>query len=174
MQDFREYRGVMNPELLRNRLVKLVQRHASLRTFIDAERLVATVHDEAPLNLREIDLTELPSQDALKQVEKSRTLYSNSMLDLSRSPWDITVYRLKNDVLVVFVRFDALILDGQSISALLIELFEGRSPIAQSFSEDLSRPENAANLRQTDAAYWKTKLSTAVEQATGPTDHVAL
>jgi len=159
MQDFREYRGVMNPELLRNRLVKLVQRHASLRTFIDAERLVATVHDEAPLNLREIDLTELPSQDALKQVEKSRTLYSNSMLDLSRSPWNITVYRLENDVLVVFVRFDALILDGQSISALIVELFEGRSPIAQSFPEDLSRHDDTATLRQTDAAYWETKLS---------------
>jgi len=159
MQDFREYRGVMNPELLRNRLVKLVQCHASLRTFIDTERLVATIHDDVPPNLREIDLTALPSQDALKQVEKSRNRYSNSMLDLNRSPWDITVYRLENDLLVVFVRFDALILDGQSISALMVELFEGRSPIAQSFQEDVSRPENAATLRQLDAAYWKTKLS---------------
>jgi len=159
MQDFREYRGVMNPELLRNRLVNLVQRHASLRTFIDAEKLVAAIHDEALLNLREIDLTELSSQNALKQVEESRNLYRHSMLDLNRSPWDITVYRLENDLLVVFVRFDALILDGQSISALMVELFEGRSPIPQSFPEDLSKPEDAATLRQIDATYWKTKLS---------------
>ncbi|PJX24106.1 hypothetical protein CAP48_11415 [Advenella sp. S44] len=158
MQEFREYRGVMDPALLRSRLAEMVRRHKSLRTLIDAEKLVKVVNDLALPNLQEIDLTELSSQDALKQVQEYRDIYSHSIFDLSRSPWNITIYRLKNDLLIVFVRFDALILDGQSISALLVELFEGRSPILESIQKDSSNPEDLATLHKVDAAYWKAKL----------------
>lgn len=158
MQEFREYRGVMDPGLLRNRLVEMVKRHKSLRTFIDAERLVKIVNDQAALNLQEIDLTELPPEDALKQVQEYRDTYSHQVLDLSRSPWDITIYRLANELLVVFVRIDALILDAQSISALMVELFEGQPLLPQSEPKDSSSSEDIATLRQIDAAYWKAKI----------------
>lgn len=159
MQEFREYRGAMDPGLLRSRLAEMVQRYKSLRTFINVERLVQTINDQALLNLQEVDLTKLSLQDALKQVQDYRDTYSHSLLDLSRSPWDITIYRLTNDLLTVFVRFDALILDGQSISALMVELFEGRPPILQSFPKDSPSAEDVATSRNADAAYWKAKLS---------------
>jgi len=159
MQEFREYRGVMDPGLLRSRLAEMVQRYACLRTFINVERLVKIVNDQAPLNLQEVDLTNLSLQDALKKVQDYRNIYSHSVLDLSRSPWDITIYRLASDLLIVFVRFDALILDGQSISALMVEFFEGQSPILQSFPKNSPSAEEIVTLRNADAAYWKAKLS---------------
>lgn len=159
MQEFREYRGVMDPGLLRSRLAKMVQNYTSLRTLIDVERLVKVVNDQALLNLQEVDLTKLSLQDALKEVQNYRDIYSRSALDLSRSPWDVTIYRLAGKLLIVFVRFDALILDGQSISTLMVELFEGQSPILQSFSNGSPSIEDVVTLRNADAAYWKAKLS---------------
>lgn len=160
MQEFREYRGTMDSGTLRNRLAKMVQHYKSLRTFIDAERLTRIIHDQALLNLQEIDLTELPWHDAMKQVREYRDTYSHAIFDLSRPPWDITTYRLANDLVIVFVRFDALILDGQSISALMVELFEGYRPLPQSsLPQDFPSSEDVATLRRADAAYWKAKLS---------------
>ena len=58
MQEFREYRGAMDPALLRGRLAERVQRHPSLRTRIDAQRLVQRVSEVGELNLDELDLTD--------------------------------------------------------------------------------------------------------------------
>lgn len=158
MQDFREYHGVMNPALLRSRLSEMVQRYECLRTFIDAERLVKTVSDEAHLNLHEIDLSKLPSQEALKQVRKFRDTYSHSVFDLNEPPWNITLYRLKDDFSIIFSRFDGLILDGQSVSTLMVELIEGRPPVLRSPSKASPNIMDAITSPKEDAAYWKTKL----------------
>ena len=158
MQEFREYRGIMDPALLRSRLTEMVRHYKSLRTLIDVEKLVQVVNDQELLNLQEVDLTDLSTQDALKQVKEYRDIYSHSIFDLRRSPWNITIYRFKDDLLHVFVRFDALILDGQSISALIVELFEGRLPTLQSFQNDSLNIEDLATSQKVDAAYWKDKL----------------
>ena len=47
MQEFRDYRGRLDPALLRRRLEAMVARHESLRTRIDADRLVSQVTGSA-------------------------------------------------------------------------------------------------------------------------------
>src|SRR5690606_12552971 len=113
MQEFREYRGRMEPELLRERLADMVRRHASLRTRIDAKRLVQSVSADPQVNLVETDLRAMLRDEALNYVEKQREAYAHALFDLEKAPWNVTMFLLpggprEQDDLIVFVRFDAL------------------------------------------------------------------
>ncbi|QUX95345.1 peptide synthetase [Marinomonas sp. CT5] len=164
MQEFREYHGRFDASLLKNRLVDMVQRHESLRTYIDTNKLTQVVTDKAVVNLKEIDLSEQPAQIAATYIENYRDTYSHALFNLDFSPWDITIFYLKDELLTVFTRFDALILDGRSIASLMVELFN----MEQSKPEPLPslQPEvpddvnhNDAEQRKSDMTYWKNKLS---------------
>lgn len=162
MQEFREYRGRMDLEHLRNRLADMVQRHESLRTRIDAKRLVQYVSAEADINLQQIDLSTLSREEALRHVESHREEFAHALFDLERSPWDITLFRLpenqpEENNLIAFVRFDALILDGRSIAVLMVELFEGKVSIVEDTGAPLDE-EDISEKRKRDEAYWKTKI----------------
>ena len=158
MQEFREYHGAMDPTLLRSRLVAMVQRHDSLRTQVDALKLVSYVSDETCINLEEVDLTSMSSQAALAHVDEYREAYAHTIFELDRSPWNVTIFHLPDDQLTVFVRLDALILDGRSIAALLVELFDGLisdEPAAEAVPASVDQTCQ----RKADAVYWKTKLT---------------
>ncbi|MGV7963334.1 amino acid adenylation domain-containing protein [Photorhabdus tasmaniensis] len=164
MQEFREYRGRMELTHLRNHLADMIQRHESLRTRIDAKRLVQYVSAEADINLQQIDLSAMSREEALRHVENHREEFAHALFDLDRSPWDITLFRLpenkpEEDDLIAFVRFDALILDGWSIAALMVELFEGKVSIVADTDAPLDG-EDISERRKMDEAYWKTKLET--------------
>jgi amino acid adenylation domain-containing protein len=157
MQEFREYRGRLEIAVLRERLAAMVRRHPGLRTRIDERRRLQWISDEVQLNLDEVDLSHLPLAEALAQIETQREAYAHAMAPLERSPWNVTAFRLAGDELLVFTRFDALILDGRAIAALQLELCEGRvdeQPVTESASSDLSTQ------RKVDADYWSTKLAT--------------
>jgi len=158
MQEFREYRGAVDPALLRSRLVEMVQRHESLRTRIDAQKLVQFVSDEAQINLEEVDLTALSPEAALSYVDERREAYAHALFELDRSPWNVTIFRLAEGQLSVFVRLDALILDGRSIATLMVELFDGATG-EEAFTQVAPEPEDFVSQRKTDSAYWKTKLA---------------
>ena len=158
MQEFREYRGAMDPALLRSRLVAMVQRHESLRTRVDAQKLVQFVSDEVQINLEEVDLTALSPEEALSYVDERREPYAHALFELDRSPWNVTIFRLAEGQLRVFVRLDALILDGRSIASLMVELFDGETG-EETAAAAVCEPEDFASKRKTDAAYWKTKLA---------------
>ncbi|WP_231570245.1 MULTISPECIES: amino acid adenylation domain-containing protein [Pseudomonas] len=158
MQEFREYHGRIEVAVLRNRLVAMVERHASLRTRIDAHKLLSYVSDEVQVNLQTIDLTALSRDAAQAHIDACREAYAHGIFELDRSPWDVTIFQLSDDLLTVFVRLDALILDGRSIAALLVELFDGvisEQPVA----EDAPEPLDLTDQRKVDALYWKTKLA---------------
>ena len=158
MQEFREYRGAMDPALLRGRLAERVQRHPSLRTRIDAQRLVQRVSEVGELNLDELDLTDRSPEDALEHIAALREAYAHGLFELDRSPWNVTLFKLPQDQLHVFVRVDALILDGRSIATLMVELFDGATdeePVAESAPE----PQELTDQRKADAVYWKAKLA---------------
>ncbi|MBD8254355.1 amino acid adenylation domain-containing protein [Pseudomonas fluorescens] len=158
MQEFREYRGAMDPALLRSRLVEMVQRHESLRVRIDAQKLVQFVSDEVQLNLDEVDLTTLSPEEALNYVEARREAYAHALFELDRSPWNVTIFKLPEGQLSVFVRLDALILDGRSIATLMVELFDGTTG-EESFPQTASEPEDLDSKRKADSVYWKAKLA---------------
>lgn len=170
MQDFREFRGRMDAGTLSNRLLELVQRHESLRTRIDSAKLIQWVSPEPVVNFDEIDLRTLTSSEALQKIEALRADFAHQLFDLSRSPWQVTMFHLPQpqeadgDTTVVFARFDALIADGRSISALLVDLFGGAdiAPIAEAETAEVVPPDNAK--RTLDAAYWASKL----ENVDGP------
>ena len=158
MQEFREYHGQMAPAVLRGRLAAMVRRHDALRTRIDVHTLVAWVSDEARVNLQEVDLATMSSQAALAHIQTCRETYAHGLFELDRSPWDVTVFHLGEGRLTVFVRMDALILDGRSIAALLVELFDG-SAGAEPVAQKAPGTQDLVLQRKADAVYWKAKLA---------------
>jgi non-ribosomal peptide synthetase component F len=164
MQEFREYHGRFDASLLKNRLVDMVQRHESLRTYIDTNKLTQVVTDKAVVNLKEIDLSEQPAQIATTYIKNHRDTYSHALFNLDFSPWDITIFYLKDELLTVFTRFDALILDGRSIASLMVELFkidqiEPGQPIPPQSKAPEYIDRNDSAQRKSDMKYWKNKLS---------------
>ena len=102
----------------------MVERHESLRTYIDTNELIQVVSDKMVINLKEMDLSKQPTQMANAYIESYRDTYSHTLyLILIIPPWDITIFYLRDERLTVFIRFDALILDGRSIASLMVELF---------------------------------------------------
>ncbi|WP_071826629.1 amino acid adenylation domain-containing protein [Xenorhabdus bovienii] len=162
MQEFREYRGSMELARLRNNLENMVQRHESLRTRINTKRLVQYVSAETDINLQQIDLSAMSREEALHHVENHREEFAHALFNLDCSPWNITLFRLlknqpEEDDLIAFVRFDALILDGRSIAALMIALFEGKVSLMADTDISLSE-DDISDRRKTDETYWKAKL----------------
>lgn len=164
MQEFREYRGNIDPALLRSRLIAMVERHESLRTHIDERRLVQVVSDEPKLNLDIVDLSDLAAAEAEQRIGTVRQDFSHAHFDLAASPWQVTVFRLPEvavgDSVAVFLRFDALILDGRGIASLAAELFDDVVPPASAVAATAAQQDVAA-ARAEDAAYWAEKLEGA-------------
>lgn len=161
MQEFREYYGSMDMAVLKQRLTEIVKRYDSLRTHIDATKLRQFVSDGIVINLTEIDLAKVSPQAASVDIQSYRDTYTHQIFDLNKSPWDITVFQLRQGFLHVFLRFDALILDGRSIAAIIIELFEGRC-IERDTTENPPTDSEAASKsdsRASDMTYWVQKLS---------------
>ncbi|MEE1922619.1 amino acid adenylation domain-containing protein [Pseudomonas sp. 148P] len=158
MQEFREYRGRLDIAVLRQRLAAMVQRHPGLRTRIDERQRLQWISDDAQLNLDEVDLSHLPLAEALAQIETQREAYAHAMAPLQCSPWNVTVFQLAGGELLVFTRFDALILDGRAIAALQLELLEGRVD-EQAVAASASANSGLAAQRKADADYWSAKLA---------------
>lgn len=164
MQEFREYRGNIDPALLRSRLTAMVGRHESLRTRIDERRLVQVVSAEPEINLDIVDLSNLSFAEAEARMDTVRRDFSHAHFDLAASPWQVTVFRLPEiaagDGVAVFLRFDALILDGRGIASLAAELFDDVVPPASAVAATAAQQDIAA-ARAEDAAYWAEKLEGA-------------
>ncbi|MBO0131649.1 amino acid adenylation domain-containing protein [Agrobacterium burrii] len=165
MQEFREYRGSIDPALLQSRLAAMVKRHESLRTRIDERRLLQVVSEELKINLDIVDLSALSPTEAEARMDAVRRDFSHAHFDLSASPWQVTVFRLPAreataDRVVAFLRFDALILDGRAIASLAAELFDGVLPLETAAAVATPQADIAA-ARAEDAAYWADKLKDA-------------
>ena len=161
MQEFRAYRGAIDIDALRRRLLALVERHDALRTRIDVERRVAWVSNEPTCNYDEVDLRGESVQSASERIEALREGYAYAVSGLSRPPWNVTAFRLPSDgpgqdTGVVFARFDALILDGHAIASVMVDLLGGD---ALRLREASAPPIRAGPRRQRDAAYWAAKLA---------------
>lgn len=163
MQEFREYRGRIDFDALPRRLRALAGRHAALRTVIDPAARVERILAAPVVAYDEVDLRDLSHAEALARIDALRADYAHGLFDLSRPPWNVTAFRLPEplpgaeeaDTGVLFARFDALILDGRSIAALMVELFGGEAPHAELVPP--SAPADEAQRRE-DAAYWERKL----------------
>jgi len=159
MQEFREYRGHIDVERLRCRLALLVSRHDALRTLIDERSLTKRVDPIPRLNLDELDLRHLSPQDARSRVDSLRTDYDHQICDLSRPPWHLLLIHLPTgaeDSHLLFARFDALILDGQGIASILVDLLSTAEPAPVGESKGAIRVDPAN--READAAYWAARL----------------
>ncbi|SMC63257.1 amino acid adenylation domain-containing protein [Fulvimarina manganoxydans] len=181
MQEFRDYRGRWDVEALRERLRILVERHPALRTLIDPVKLTARVREAAELNLNIVDLRDHGPVEAMAELDRRRETFARSICSLERSPWEIALFRLPEDAdaakesqdrrtepVAVFARFDALILDGHAIAALMVELFSPddealalEGPAAKTGrggGHPIGVPTEPGR-READAAYWAEKLA---------------
>lgn len=165
MQEFRAYRGHFAPEVLHARVAALAAQHDCLRTSIDMTCLVQRVRPLRALPFTHIDLTALSRAEALQHIADQQEAYAHDMCDPEQALWDVTVFSLplrdadEGDLVsepqVVFVRVDAMIADGNSIAALLHQLFEGTP------GKDLTSVRRVSGRpydRASDAQYWRQKL----------------
>ncbi|MEN5299817.1 amino acid adenylation domain-containing protein [Brucella sp. TWI559] len=165
MQEFREYRGIFDPAVLKCRLQEMVERHACLRTWIEPQVFMQSIRADAQANWEEIDYRGLSRAEAICRIEQQREAYAHEIIGAERAPWQITLFRLPKlegaaEDYILFARFDAMIADGRSIAQLMRELFEGGSGTDQD-DETAAAHYDDVQLNA-DAAYWKDKLQ-AVE-----------
>lgn len=173
MQEFREYYGRMDMTVLKQRLTDIVKRHESLRTHINMTTLTQYVCNDLYVNLQEIDLHHLSAKEATIYLQSYRETYTHQMFDLQGAPWNITAFHLTDGLLRLFIRFDALILDGRAIASLMLELFTAPSATTKAVTvpaviTDMPKAESKAASRAADMAYWVQKLSTVTNVPTLP------
>ncbi|WP_218966122.1 condensation domain-containing protein [Snodgrassella alvi] len=157
MQEFREYAGTLDLPVFRQRLADMVQHHASLRTYIDARRCVQWVNPQAIINLTEINLCGEEPSVAAEKINTLRQNYQQALFDLQESPWDITLFQLTPQQFIVFARFDALILDGRAIAALMYELFTD-TPLMIASPQPENRQQQDSQCYNLAVVYWKQRL----------------
>ncbi len=155
MQEFREYRGTLCPQDLRDRLAGLIADIPALRTVIDVDRLTQRIDPVGRVNLQEVDLRDMTLAAALARIDDQREGYAHRIFPSGMSPWDVTLFLLPDgaDHVVAFLRVDALIMDGRSIAAFAEALFGGADlpPAAPVIT--------APGDRRADAAYWAGRLA---------------
>ncbi len=159
MQDFELFRGTMPLDLLRTRLTAAVRSNPALRTYIDIPSLTQTVRPEPVLNLEVLDFSALSQAEAETRLSDLQNHWSHAIFPDEQSPWGLIAIAMPDDELVVMTRFDALILDAHSISAILRYLFAPEvntdaPPAPVATDEDLPEPDR----RAADAEYWQHKL----------------
>ncbi|MBP6116064.1 MAG: hypothetical protein KA498_05460 [Neisseriaceae bacterium] len=172
MHDFRTFKGQLNGQQLQNCLALLVQKHAALRTLINADTFTQTVLEQAEVQYTEIDLQGLPHGEARNQTAALMAQYSHYVHDLKRPPWHFWLVQLPEGAAegnsILMISFDALILDGYAISALLLALFDdydeaiGQLGTAQKagvahVSNGLANIDFFAN-KPEDALFWQNKI----------------
>ncbi|POF29068.1 AMP-binding protein [Roseibium marinum] len=162
MQEFREYRGRFDLDLLERQLVLLAERHESLRTVIDRKTYSRHILEKPSVDFLSIDLSGLAPEEADRKIDELRQEFSHRLFDLTAPPWQVVAFKLPepaektDDTCAVFFRFDALILDGFSIAALLAELFEDKRPEVAPPAASPAAPDR--DMVRRDAEYWKSKL----------------
>ncbi|RNF36392.1 peptide synthetase [Paracoccus methylarcula] len=157
MQKFREYRGELRIADLRARLAELMSVNPALRTRIDPVGLTCQeVGMELPFEVT--DLRHLPLAEAKAQVDGLRDEYAHALFELDGPLWHVRAFLMPDDrdPVVVFARFDALILDGQSICSLLARMFDAAPLKAQ---PSAARPRLDPAARRRAAAYWRDYLA---------------
>ncbi len=171
MQKFCEFHGKMQLQELKKRIHRLVEKHDSLRTCIDNRELVSVVSEEVRSNFDIVSLEHLTRDAALAHIDAQREDFAHQLCDLEKSPWQIRAFKLRDeteaanadgpDNLILFARFDALILDGRSIAALMVELLDGAMVSASKDEPQVSEPLNLTvdPCEQKKAqVYWQEKL----------------
>lgn len=162
MQEFREYRGRFDLSLLERRLTLLAERHESLRTVIDRKTNSRHVLETPAVDFVSYDLSALSQDEAERKICELKKVVSHQLFDLTGPPWRTVAFRLPEssgdccDTCAIFFRFDALILDGFSIAALMVELFEDK-PLALTGAVTLPTAPDRSQIDR-DKAYWKAKL----------------
>ncbi|WP_235914875.1 condensation domain-containing protein [Pelistega ratti] len=157
MQEFREYEGTISSSgKLKKRLFSMVKSHPCLRTYINPQNNTQFVNDELHLNLKEYNLISLKKEIALELIQSYKKEYSHDLFSFKYSPWDLSFFYLSDNTLIIFARFDALIVDGRSIAQLMFELF---SDVEVNIAKNIKKIQVENNQeRQLDRNYWLDKL----------------
>ncbi|MBN8184498.1 AMP-binding protein [Roseibium aggregatum] len=164
MQEFREYRGRFNLALLERRLLNLAERYDSLRTVVDGQRQSRHVLATPQVDFLRMDLSDQTPESAEQKIAELKQGFTHELFDLTAPPWRVVAFQLPEtagktgDDCAIFFRFDALILDGFSIAALMVELFEDRQIESATSLPVPSAIQPIKSQNEADANYWKAKL----------------
>ncbi|MEE3662012.1 condensation domain-containing protein [Brenneria sp. g21c3] len=175
MHDFRVFRGNLDSILLQESLTILVQKHAALRTLIDIDEFTQSTREKGTINFTEINFRDLSYENATLQANQFIDSHSHYLHDLADSPWHIWLILLPEHIgcdynSILLTSFDALILDGYSISILLEELFDHyhnalcnsyqmESAVIETNKSQQSEFDFYKN-KQEDVFFWQEKIRT--------------
>ncbi|MEO3777242.1 condensation domain-containing protein [Micromonospora sp. B11E3] len=107
-------------------LAELVRRHEPLRTALRLRdgALAQVVHAELPVELAELDLTDLPDAERLRRLEESEAASLAQPFALDRAPlWRARLIRLPQGARLEFIAHHA-IFDGNSVPVFAAEMRE--------------------------------------------------
>ena len=178
--------GPLATEALSQGLHTIVQRHEILRTsFIEVAGQPAQVIESArSIDLKQVDLTQLPSADRAAALEQAIDAEAYTPFDLSRAPLLRTVLlHLDTDEQVLVLTMHHIVSDGWSMGVLVNELSTLYNALVHGQTPQLAPlPVQYADfalwqrqwlrgpLLERQLAYWQQQLGDGVEPLELPTD----
>jgi amino acid adenylation domain-containing protein/non-ribosomal peptide synthase protein (TIGR01720 family) len=153
----RRLRGKLDRAALVAALSALHVRHETLRTsVVTVDGLPRQrISETAPLPMRDVDLSELPSAEAEERTRAAAADEVDRPFDLSVAPlWRIVLYRLSGDDHVLVMTFHHLVADGWSMSVLCRELSAGYAAALAGRAAELG----ALPIQYGDYAQWQDEV----------------
>ncbi|CAE6968503.1 D-alanine--D-alanyl carrier protein ligase [Paraburkholderia domus] len=142
-----------------------ISRHPILRAVIGQDGVQWVLDGDIPFAIELTDLRHLPVAQAEASVADTRQGMSHQVLPLDRAPlFDVRVTRVADDDWRIHMSFDALILDGESVSLLLAEVFAvhagealARAP-TMTFRDHVVASTRNGEARARAEAYWRGRV----------------
>ena len=160
-------RGVLQVEVLKSVISRLVQQHEALRVRFGKRGDVQLVEAEMPVEVPLIDLSSLPGSKRQAQFQQQLEAAASEPFELSSGPlFRFRLVRMSAQEHTLLVTVHHSVCDGCSLNLLLHDLGESYSRLVKgepalnideaSFAQFVQAQDRAAHApeRQTDEAYW--------------------
>ncbi len=182
-----EFVGELRPEILKESIRWLVNRHESLRTmFLERKNMPhPVILGDVEVPFEEVDLTEIDERDREYIWGQRLRDFLNGSFDLSVAPlFRAILIKLEPDKSHLILNFHHIIADGWSLGIMMRELGEAYQAFLSGLMPDIEpltvqfidyavwQKENLSLLEQDSSQldYWKTHLEGAPNLINLPTD----
>jgi amino acid adenylation domain-containing protein len=146
--------GKLEISVLENTFSEIIRRHEVLRTnFVTINETVSQlIHKKSKFELRTVDQSSLPKEEANQQINDLVEIESQIPFDLANdSLIRLVLYKLSDEEHILFLNKHHIISDGWSFSVFLKEI----SILYKAFSENKPSPLPELEIQYADYAVWQ-------------------